>query len=44
LLGVTPNNWLVYNAFNELLHTKLKKSFEQQANIDAKLFEMIETL
>jgi hypothetical protein len=44
LLGVEPNSWLVYNAFNELLHTKLKKSFEQQANIDAKLFEMIEEM
>lgn len=44
LLGTTPNSWLVYNAFNELLHTKLKKSFEQQANIDANLFEMIEAM
>lgn len=41
LLGVQPNLWLGYNAFNELLHTKLKKNFEQQANIDSKIFELV---
>jgi hypothetical protein len=41
LLGVEPNFWLGYNAFNELLHTKLKKSFEQQKNIDARLFDAV---
>ena len=41
LLGVKPNLWLGYNAFNELLHDKLKKTFEQQKNIDAKLFEIV---
>lgn len=41
LLGVQPNLWLGYNAFNEILHTKLKKNFEQQANIDTKIFELV---
>lgn len=33
--------WLGYNAFNEMLHGKLKKTFEQQRNIDTKLFELV---
>lgn len=37
--GVTL--WNVYNAFNEVLHTKLKKSFEQQKRIDEKLFNTV---
>lgn len=41
LLNSTPNLWLGYNAFNELLHGKLKKSFEQQKQIDAKLFDAV---
>ncbi len=35
------NAWHGYNAFNELLHNKLKKSFEQQHAIDARLFTQI---
>jgi len=41
ILGAEPNLWLGYNAFNELLHDKLKKTFDQQANIDSKIFEHI---
>ena len=41
ILGVEPNLWLGYNAFNEILHDKLKKTFDQQANIDSKIFEHI---
>ena len=41
LLGEQPNKWLVYNAMNELLHTKLKKTFEQQKNQDVNIFETI---
>jgi hypothetical protein len=38
LLGTQPNYWLGYNAFNELLHGKLKKTFDNQRSLDAKLF------
>jgi hypothetical protein len=38
LLGVKPNAWLVYNGFNEVLHDKLKKSFQNQMEIDNRLF------
>lgn len=41
LLGEAPSLWLGYNAFNELLHNKLKKTFEAQKNIDAKLLETV---
>ena len=41
LLGVRPNRWLGYNAFNELLHGKLKKPFEAQKQLDGKLFEAV---
>jgi hypothetical protein len=41
LLNTAPNLWLGYNAFNELLHNKLKKTFEAQKNIDAKLLESV---
>ena len=33
------NMWMVYNAFNELLHTKLKKTFDQQEKLDKVIFE-----
>jgi hypothetical protein len=39
LLNTRPNQWIVYNAFNELLHGKLKKTFDQQRNLDEQLFE-----
>lgn len=38
-LGVEPNYWLGYNAFNELIGTKLKKTFEATRNIDGILFD-----
>lgn len=40
-LGVTPNLWLGYNAFNELLHGKLKKTFEAQKKMDGILFDAV---
>lgn len=40
-LGVKPNKWIVYNAFNELLHNKLQKTFDQQKNLDEKLFDIV---
>jgi len=41
LLGEAPTLWLGYNAFNELLHGKLKKTFEAQKQLDGKLFEAV---
>jgi hypothetical protein len=41
LLQVEPNKWLAYNAFNELLHNGLKKTFDNQKAIDNRLFELI---
>jgi len=38
----TPANlWLGYNAFNEVLHTKLKKTFDNQKRTDAAIFNNI---
>lgn len=44
ILGTEPNMWLGYNAFNELLHGKLKKTFEQQKNLDAKLMDIVSAM
>lgn len=41
LLEVEPNQWLGYNAFNEVLHDKLKKGFDKQKQLDQKLFETV---
>lgn len=41
LLGVQPNAWLGYNAFNEVLHDKLKKGFDKQKALDANLFNSV---
>ena len=41
ILKTAPNLWLGYNAFNEILHGKLKKSFEVQKQMDSKLFNTI---
>lgn len=38
LLGTSPNLWIGYNAFNELLHDKLKKTFTNQHTLDAQIF------
>jgi hypothetical protein len=40
-LNTKPNKWIVYNAFNELLHNKLQKTFDQQKTIDERLFDLI---
>jgi hypothetical protein len=41
MLNTQPNQWIVYNAFNELIHGKLKKTFDQQRTLDEKLFEAV---
>lgn len=41
LLGVEPNYWLGYNAFNEVLHDKLKKGFDKQKALDVNLFDTV---
>lgn len=38
LLSTPPNLWLGYNAFNEVLHGKLKKTFTNQHALDAQIF------
>jgi hypothetical protein len=40
-LGVQPSAWLGYNAFNEVLHDKLKKGFDKQKQMDARLFDVV---
>lgn len=39
-LNEDPNMWLVYNAFNELLHNKIKKTFDQQQKMDKTIFNL----
>jgi hypothetical protein len=41
MLDSQPNLWQGYNAFNALLHGKLKKTFETQKNLDEKIFEYL---
>lgn len=41
LLNTKPNYWLGYNAFNAVLHGKLKKTFDAQKNLDSRIFEML---
>lgn len=41
LLDEAPNLWLGYNAFNRVLHTTLKKSFQKQKQLDQKLFNTV---
>ena len=38
-LQTGANAWILYNSFNEILHSKLKKSFGQQKDMDGKLFD-----
>lgn len=38
-LQTGANAWLLYNSFNEILHSKLKKSFQAQKALDGKLFD-----
>jgi len=37
-LNTSANLWIGYNAFNEIIHDKLKKSFQNQRDTDSKLF------
>ena len=41
LLNDEPNLWIGYNAFNQMLHNTLKKSFSQQERLDKKLFNAV---
>jgi len=41
LLDEQPNLWIGYNAFNQMLHNTLKKSFSQQERLDKKLFDAV---
>lgn len=41
LLNEVPNKWHAYNAFNEIIHGKLKLTFGNQRKKDADIFEMI---
>ena len=41
LLDEKPNLWIGYNAFNQMLHNTLKKSFLQQERLDKKLFDAV---
>ena len=41
LLDEKPNLWIGYNAFNQMLHNTLKKSFSQQERLDKKLFDVV---
>ena len=41
LLNEAPNLWIGYNAFNQMLHNTLKKSFSQQERLDKKLFDAV---
>ena len=41
LLNDEPNLWIGYNAFNQMLHNTLKKSFLQQERLDKKLFDAV---
>lgn len=43
-IGVEPNLWLGYNAFNEVLHNEMKKGFQDQYNKDANIFETISAI
>ena len=44
LLNTPPNLWTGYNAFNEVIHGKLKKSFDQQRRTDTEIFNSILSL
>ncbi|ENA1763337.1 DUF932 domain-containing protein [Flavobacterium psychrophilum] len=41
ILKEDANMWMVYNAFNELLHGKIKKTFDQQKKIDKEIFNLV---
>lgn len=35
------NMWLGYNAFNQIIHNKMQRSFTEQKNLDAVLFDTV---
>lgn len=39
LLNSTPTMWLGFNAFNSIIHGKLKKNFGLQQSLDERMFE-----
>jgi hypothetical protein len=44
MLGQMPTLWIGYNAFNTVLHNKLKKTFDSQKRIDEQIFtHLLET-
>lgn len=42
--GVEPNAWLMYSAFNELIHGKLNKNFVVQKALDTNVFNRVSEL
>lgn len=42
LLNEVPNKWHAYNAFNEIIHGKLKMTFQKQRAKDAQVLELIQ--
>jgi hypothetical protein len=44
ILDYNPNLWIGYNAFNEVLHKNMKKTFENQRQLDTQILESILTL
>jgi hypothetical protein len=39
MLNTEPNLWIGYNGFNNILHGKMKKTFNSQYDFDSKLFD-----
>lgn len=39
IIGAEPNLWLGYNAFNNIIHSKMKKNFTSLYELDSKLFD-----
>ncbi|MBK8626356.1 MAG: DUF932 domain-containing protein [Saprospiraceae bacterium] len=44
ILNYDPNLWIGYNAFNEVLHKEMKKTFENQRQFDNRILESVMTL
>jgi hypothetical protein len=44
VLKSPPTLWHGYNAFNEVLHNKLKKPFGAQKSLDSNIFEFVSTM
>lgn len=41
ILNYDPNLWIGYNAFNEVLHKEMKKTFENQRQLDNRILESV---